>query len=135
MRPLKRIRSGVAGVVGGGAAFCPAMLFDEEPSTPETTVARAVLPPAAARMKPRREIFDVGFKVRMLLPSPGKSDTLRPARRGVAMYGRWLPGGLAACAALLLSVLPAQAQVDIVGTWQQPGNGVVTRGGQFEDMW
>jgi hypothetical protein len=42
---------------------------------------------------------------------------------------------MAASAALLLWSAPASAQVDISGTWQQPGNGVVTRGGQFEDMW
>jgi hypothetical protein len=48
---------------------------------------------------------------------------------------QWLSGGLVAFAALLLWAAPATAQVDIVGTWQQPGNGVVIRGGQFEDMW
>src|SRR5437660_833441 len=48
---------------------------------------------------------------------------------------RWLRAGLIAGAALSLWSIPASAQVDISGTWQQPGTGVVIRGGQFEDMW
>ncbi|MEQ1575666.1 MAG: hypothetical protein ABL993_15610 [Vicinamibacterales bacterium] len=50
-------------------------------------------------------------------------------------FSGWLQSGIAACGALLIWAAPAAAQVDIVGVWQQPGNGVVTRGGQYEDMW
>ena len=46
-----------------------------------------------------------------------------------------LSATLLAALALLVSAAPAVAQVDIVGTWQQPGTNVVIRGGQFEDMW
>lgn len=42
---------------------------------------------------------------------------------------------LVACGALLVLSGTASAQVDITGVWQQPGNGVVIRGGQYEDMW
>ena len=48
---------------------------------------------------------------------------------------RWLRAGLVAGVALSLWSVPASAQIDISGTWQQPGTGVVIRGGQFEDMW
>jgi len=42
-----------------------------------------------------------------------------------------------ACLLLLgwASPVPAQVIPDITGVWQQPGNGVVIRGGQYEDMW
>lgn len=62
-------------------------------------------------------------------------------------FSVWLRAGIAACGALLMWTAPAAAQVDIVGVWQQPGNGLVTlvdvrpgsrfefRGGQYEDMW
>ncbi len=48
---------------------------------------------------------------------------------------RWPLAGLVAGAALCFWSAPASAQVDISGTWQQPGNGVVIRGGEYEDMW
>jgi hypothetical protein len=50
-------------------------------------------------------------------------------------FSQWLLAGLVAGAALLIWSAPVSAQIDISGTWQQPGNGVVTRGGQYEDMW
>lgn len=57
--------------------------------------------------------------------------------RGVSMrrFPARLYWALAAWAVLLMSAAPAHGQVDISGVWQQPGNGVVTRGGQYEDMW
>lgn len=53
------------------------------------------------------------------------------------MGGRisWWLAGLTSLAVLLLHAGAASAQIDIVGTWQQPGTNVVIRGGQFEDMW
>lgn len=48
---------------------------------------------------------------------------------------RFFVAGVLGFAALLIAAPPAAAQVDIVGNWQQPGNNVVIRGGQFEDMW
>jgi len=45
---------------------------------------------------------------------------------------RWLRAGLVAGVAFLLVSVPASAQTDISGTCQQPGNGVVIRGGKFE---
>jgi hypothetical protein len=58
----------------------------------------------------------------------------REGMKKMSSLSVWHQAVIVSCGILLIGIGRAQAQVDIVGVWTQPGVGLL-RGGEYEDMW